>query len=224
MEDAVETMAFNCGKVMVLGVLVGPPRNDFTQRLASNYVFQNAPKKKAYPQTETSQFHESHGNPSPQPLRTTAPSNSLRLLRPSRTFTWTNVMAQPGRISAPGGGRWKSTPTPKISKDLHEIREVGNISWHIPNSQLDAVGCRAKMLGQDLLIPIFCHQIHKSIMPSQHPMADRTGSRHPRSLATWCRPRPHREHPGGRAAARDHPGVPGTPPAMCHLRLKNLAL
>ena len=44
-KNAVETMAFNCGKVMVLGVLVGPLRNDFTQRWASNYVFQNTPKK-----------------------------------------------------------------------------------------------------------------------------------------------------------------------------------
>jgi len=85
-------------------------------------------RKKAYPQTETSQFHESHGNPSPQPLRTAAPSNSLRLLRPSRTFTWTSVMAQPGRISAAGGNR------PQLQRSPN----------HPKNGRLDAVGCWAK--------------------------------------------------------------------------------
>ena len=177
---------------------------------------------------QTSQFHhifppgshESHGNPqpptaptspSPPPRRTAAPSNSLRLLRPSRTFTWTNVMAQPGRISAvPQGGHRPSKEAPH-----HLKKGMSVISWHTSNC-----GCWM-LLGQDMfsLQPSDCGENGQIQVPSQHPMADRTGSRRPRShLATWCRPPQHREPPARgcqTAAARDHPGVPGRPPAMC---------
>ena len=110
----------------------------------------------------------SHGNPSPQPLRTTAPSNSLRLLRPSRTFTWTNVMAQPGRISAlPGGGnRPQVQRSPKISTQNGRLETCLGISQIHSWMQLDAVGCWAKTCFQFSAIRSTNPQIHHAIPAS----------------------------------------------------------
>ena len=128
-KNAVETMAFNCGKVMVLGVLVGPPCNDFTQK--NRMCFK----------------HRS----SMSLMETPAPSRFGPRHPAIRCACYGPRARSPGPASwpSPGGSRrCQGVEIDPNSKDLRETREVGNISWHIPNSQLDAVGCWAKTCFQ----------------------------------------------------------------------------